>query len=125
MESQPQGRSMSLGDIGAMNRTGDWGSSNPTTDPDVSNSNTSGGREDRNRKMSMGNMAPSASSQGLVNSTSSGSFGSVEGGMTSSVSAGALDGKTGGVGEGQIHLPIAPGSSAMLDAARLSQSRRR
>ncbi|SPC62496.1 uncharacterized protein UHOD_04294 [Ustilago sp. UG-2017b] len=125
MESQPQGRSMSLGGIGAMNHTGDWGSSNPTTDPDASNSNTSGGRGDRNRKMSMGNMAPSASSQGLVNSTSSGSFGSVEGGMTSSVSAGALDGKTGGVGEGQIHLPIAPGSSAMLDAARLSQSRRR
>lgn len=126
IESHPQGRSMSLGGIGAMNRTGDW-----TSTPSSTSSNTSGSsvgqRPHRNRKTSMGHITPSASSQGLVSSSSSSSFGSVEkgyGGMTSSVSAGALDGKTGG-GDGQIHLPIAPGSSAMLDAARLSQSRRR
>lgn len=136
-ESHPQGRSMSVGGIGAMSRTGEvWGSSQ---------------RPDRSRKTSMGHISPSASSQGLVSSMSSSSsgssFGTIEeasvkgyGGMTTSSSAGALDGgyqnqlydqqqqqqrSSAPSAGGQIDLPMAPGSSAMLDAARTSQSRRR
>ncbi|GAC93514.1 potential regulator of cell polarity [Pseudozyma hubeiensis SY62] len=140
-ESHPQGRSMSVGGIGAMNRTGDWGSGG-------SNSNGSSGSSgssrpvDRSRKTSMDHMSASASSQGLVSSTSassSSSFGIIDenaggkayGGMTSSSSTSALDYAGGAHREferphtSQINLPIAPGSSAMLDAARTSQSRRR
>lgn len=129
-ESHPQGRSMSVGGIGAMNRTGDvWSSS-------------------RSRKTSMGNMSPSASSQGLVSSSSSSSIASSSfstidedgkgyGGMVTSSSTSALDYSSqetyGDSAQqhhslpngGQINLPITPGSSAMLDAARTSQSRRR
>ena len=134
-DSHPQGRSMSVGGIGAMNRTGDWGSSTHRADA-------------RSRKTSMGHMSPSGSSQGLVSSSSASSvssFGTIdEGGkaytgMSTSSSTSALDYSSSGreyeprphssgesgVPNGQIHLPIAPGSSAMLDAARTSQSRRR
>ncbi|SPO25436.1 uncharacterized protein UTRI_03146_B [Ustilago trichophora] len=140
-ESHPQGsRSMSVGGIGAMNRTGDWG-------------NTSLRSDQRSRKTSMGHISPSVSSQGLVSSSSTSStssFGTIdEGGkaytgMSTSSSTSALDyasghrereydqrphsssgGGAGGLPNGQINIPLAPGSSAMLDAARTSQSRRR
>lgn len=118
--SHPQGRSMSVGGIGAMNRTGDWSAAN------------------RSRKTSMGHISPSASSQGLSASSSGSSFGTIDeaGGkgytFPTSSSTSALDYQANvpayeqRVANGQgIQLPITPGSSAMLDAARSSQSRRR
>ncbi|TKY85803.1 hypothetical protein EX895_005344 [Sporisorium graminicola] len=153
VESHPQGRSMSVGGIGAMNRTGDWGSKS------TSSSSLSYRPADRSRKVSMGHLSPSSSSQGLVSSSTStssaSSFGTIDengsggragtgtgtgtgagkvhGGMSSSSSPSALDyggkGSSGGLGAGangqEIHFPMAPGSSAMLEAARTSQSRRR
>ncbi len=119
---------MSVGGIGAMNRTGDWSSSN---------------RADRSRKTSMGHISPSASSQGLLSTSSSAtSFGTIDetskgyGGMSSSSSTSALDYQAQGYtassqhqslpnGGHHLNLSMAPGSSAMLDAARTSQSRRR
>lgn len=138
-ESHPQGRSMSVGGIGAMNRTGDWGnsgSSNPYRSAD------------RSRKTSMDHLSSSASSQGVVSSSSTSStssFGTIDesggkayGGIPASSSASALEyGSSSGLRDhdprpystgihgSQISLPMAPGSSAMLDAARTSQSRRR
>ncbi len=111
-EMHPQGRSMSVGGIGAMGRSGDVWSGQQGAD--------------RSRKMSMGQMTPSASSQGLTSSSSSSSsssFGTIDEGssgygLPSSASTGTLP-------NGHINLPSAPGSSAMLDAARTSQSRRR
>ncbi|KAJ9479083.1 Protein ZDS1 [Pseudozyma hubeiensis] len=142
-ESHPQGRSMSVGGIGAMNRTGDWGSGGSNSNSNGSSGSSDSSRPvDRSRKTSMGHMSSSASSQGLVSSTSASSslsFGTIDenaggkayGGMTSSSSTSALD-YGGGAQRGlerphtsQINLPIVPGSSAMLDAARTSQSRRR
>lgn len=128
VESHPQGRSMSVGGIGAMNRSGDWGSQ------------SSYRRADRPRKVSMGHLSASSSSQGLVSSgstSSTSSFGTIDenggkayGGLSSSSSTSALDyeqrSHSGSGANGQeIPFAIAPGSSAMLDAARTSQSRRR
>lgn len=135
-ESHPQGRSMSVGGIGAMNRTGDWGSGGGSSHRPI----------DRSRKTSMDHMSSSASSQGLVSSTSASSTssfstidehaGKAYGGLSSSSSTSALDSSgqqreydprphSAGVHGSHINLPIAPGSAAMLDAARTSQSRRR
>nr|CDI53552.1 conserved hypothetical protein [Melanopsichium pennsylvanicum 4] len=141
-ELHAQGRSMSVGGIGAMSRTGtsDWNSSSASQ---------------RSRKVSMGHVSPSNSNQKLVPSISAGSisnFGSIEehkcyGGMTPSISANAaLEGAGGNMGSeaesdkrsnssgdggraegvtGGFNVYSTAGSSAMLDAARTSQSRRR
>ncbi|CBQ73075.1 conserved hypothetical protein [Sporisorium reilianum SRZ2] len=132
-ESHPQGRSMSVGGIGAMNRTGDWGSKSSFPSRPA----------DRTRQVSMGHLSPSSSSQGLVSSSSTSStssFGTIDengggkayGGMSSSSNTSALEYAASGSGAGglgangqEMQFAIAPGSSAILDAARTSQSRRR
>ena len=122
-ETHPQGaRSMSVGGIGAMNRTGDWGSNSYRPN-------------DRSRKGSMGHLSASPSSQGMVSSSSTSStssFGTIDenggkayGGMSTSSSANSALEYAGGVTGREMNFAIAPGSSAMLDAARTSQSRRR
>ncbi|PWZ02247.1 hypothetical protein BCV70DRAFT_230393 [Testicularia cyperi] len=114
-ESHPQGRSLSLGGIGAMHRSGDvW---------------KSAAEGERTRKTSAGSLTHSVSGQSLGRQHSGIDTIDEAGSMATSSSASSLDRRQGSESRpainGHIDFPSAPGSSAMLEAARTSQSRRR